>query len=197
VYQMDLVKHQITKHMPPSERYLDIIRRGAVYYGLKKEFIEWLNGIKYVPRKEAKDFARTADPPTNGLELTVEELAKYDGSNGSEVLASMNGKIIKFVGDLTQKDATQSYEFFKKRYGGKEGTFQLARGLYDPKYAVATSYETMSEEHKASVEDMWMNFVTQAGAIPFTKNYACVGRIVKKKTQASSSSVPNGTSTKL
>jgi len=202
VYQMDLVKHQITKHMPPSERYLDIIRRGAVYYGIKKEFVEWLNAVKYIPRKDPKDFNRAPDPPKDGLELTSEELAKYDGNNGSEVMAAMNGKLIKFVGDLTQKDITQSYEFFKKRYGGKDGTFQLARGLYDPKYSVATSIESMSDEHKSSIEDMWMNFVTQAGAIPFTRSYAVVGRLVARKpapasSSSLSSSAPNGTSTKL
>jgi len=68
----------------PSERYLDIISKGCEHFGVSREYIEWLRGHECVPRKDPATYRkipvhRLHQSGKKHLNLTAEELAKYDG----------------------------------------------------------------------------------------------------------------------
>jgi len=177
VYQMDpkkMTTKQQSVNSLPGERYIDIITRGAIHYGLKVEFIQWLSTVKVTPRKAPKDFNKI-DEPEGDLTMTFEELEKFDGNDGRDLMFSVNYKIMKFVGDMNNPDAKNTYENIKRRAPGKDLTISTARGLYEPRYPIASTVDEMSEEHRGWVEDlfcMWLNNKTF---------YKVIGRIAKKK----------------
>jgi len=172
VYQMDPSK-RTTKEVinnPPSERYIDIIARGAVHYGIREEFTKWLATVKVTPRKHHKEFKKLGEPQES-LTLTFKELEKYDGNDGRDLMFSVNYKIVKFVGDRSTQEAQNAYDNMKRRAGGKDYTVGAARGLYEPRYPIANTLLEMTEEHRAWVEDLFCSWM-----IP--DYYKVVGRAV-------------------
>jgi gamma-glutamylcyclotransferase (GGCT)/AIG2-like uncharacterized protein YtfP len=161
VYQMDPAKITITVNNPPSERYIDIITQGCKHYGVKQSFIDYLKSIKVIPRAEPKDFKKYPEPEDPSKTMTMAEVTRCDGCDGRDLCYVINGKVIKFVGDVSEqannKAAQQAYAWGKDRFAGRECTFLMARMLYEPKYPLPTCYKDMSAEHKASVEHMWAN----------------------------------------
>jgi len=175
VYQMDPAK-RTTKEVvnnPPSERYIDIITRGAVHFGIKSEFTKWLSTVKVTPRKHPSEFKKLAEPE-NLISVTWKELEKYDGNDGRDLMFAVNYKVVKFVGDLSTQEAKNAFENMKRRAAGKDYTCMAARGLYEPNYPIAKSLAEMSDEHKAWVEDLFCSW--------FIPNYyKVVGRITESK----------------
>ena len=68
----------------PSERYLDIICRGCVAFGVAPEYINWLRSHEMVRRKLPSEYKKipvhALHQSGKGLHLTAELLAKYDGA---------------------------------------------------------------------------------------------------------------------
>ena len=51
VYTMPANKNDIVGiNRPPTERYIDIMTRGALHFGVKQSYIDWLNSIEVQPR---------------------------------------------------------------------------------------------------------------------------------------------------
>jgi hypothetical protein len=160
VYQFDLAKLKATAPLPynpPSERYIDIITRGAKHYGVKQEFIDWLGTIKTVPRPDPKDFKKLPEPEDPTATMTVSELAKLTGDDGTDLHLAVNFKVLKFVGDRSNPAVQSSYDWQKARYAAKHITCLMAKILYEPKYPVPSSVHEMSEEHRALIEN---NFIS-------------------------------------
>jgi len=170
VYKMDESKRfskEVTNN-PPSERYIDIITRGAIHYGIKSDFTKWLATIKVTPRRKPSEFKKL-QVPENPLTLTWKELEKYDGNDGCDLMFAVNYKIVKFDGDLSTQEGKNSFELMKRRAGGKDYTLMAARGLYEPNYPIAATLAQMTDEHRAWVEDSFCSF--------FARNCKVVGKV--------------------
>ena len=87
------------------------------------------------------------------------------------MMIAVNGKVLRWVGDLSDPSARMMYEYTASRYAGTDVTFKWSRMLYEPKYRIATCYSDMQDDHKAWVEDMFANRFT-GNQQP---NYVCVG----------------------
>jgi len=149
VYKMDEAKIDPTiPNRPPSERYIDIIVRGCVHYGVAQSHIDWLKEQHFVPRKSPKDYNKIPTPPS--IFFTQQELSTMDGLEGRDMGYSMNGKVLKFVGTPQQK---LRFAFVTNNYAGTDATLRVARMLYEPLYPVAESLDKMPLEHRSYCED--------------------------------------------
>jgi hypothetical protein len=77
---------------PPGERYLDIIMRGCVHYGVKQEWIDYLKTHPCTPRKKVSEFQKIPLPTDPAI------LAKIFTMEGTEPLRSLNTPQTKFRG---------------------------------------------------------------------------------------------------
>jgi len=160
VYQVDPSKVPVdwkTMNAPPGERYIDIISQGAVHYKVSDKFVEWLKTVKTTPRKKPSEY-RKVPAPKEDKKITAAELAKNDGAGTNELWMAINGKVCKWVGDLSKPGNVNMLEF-TKRFAGKDGTVGMARGMYEPKFPIPTTLEAMPEEHRGLVEDNFCGFL--------------------------------------
>jgi len=168
VYEADSSKlpQSFTKEGTPTERYIDIIVRGQREYGVAESWVKQLAATKVQPRKPPSEY-KSFGPPPSGKTMTLEELKKYDGTKGDDLLIGINGKVIRYVPPTDPKDMMA--KGFLQRFAGKDNTLHFARGLYEPRYAIATTLEAMSDDHKRWVEDNATNFI---------KNYEVVAALI-------------------
>lgn len=172
VYKMD--ENKLDRSKPPglpSERYIDIITQGLKHFNADVNYINWLQHQPCIPRKQSADYAKLILPCNNCREYTLDELSQYDGRDGRDLLIAVNGKVLKWIGDLNNPSTRMQHDYIQQRYAGTDVTFKWSRMLYEPKYRIATCYNEMQSEHKAWVEDMFAERF-QANEQP---NYECVG----------------------
>ena len=109
-------------------------------------------------------FSRKAKTQT--LEMTLEELSKFDGSNG-KVYMSVSGNIF----DVSACEAYYpggNYSVF----AGKDGTVALAKMSLDAKHMNVE--ETLTSQELKTLEE-WVVYYRD------TKKYPIIGRISNKK----------------
>jgi hypothetical protein len=152
-FKTDRVKEMKTNN-PPSERYLDIIIRGCEHYGVKQSWVDFLKAHPFVPRKKPSEYKKLPEPEDKTKFVTKAELSKYDGRDGRELMVAVNGKVCKWAADPTNPAAGFTFKWLAENVGGKDATIFWARGLYEPKYPIAKSFEEMTPEHRAFVEDL-------------------------------------------
>jgi hypothetical protein len=137
----------------PSERYIDIITRGATAAGIKKEYIDWVNSVPNIPRTKPADF-KTFPVPENPKVFTAEELKTHlNAVHPAPIFCALNGKVFKFT---TEKGSMRDKIY--RKHSGKDITLFYASALYEPMYPPVTTVEAMSAEHKAWVEDISVSF---------------------------------------
>jgi gamma-glutamylcyclotransferase (GGCT)/AIG2-like uncharacterized protein YtfP len=159
VYQMDQSRMDgRVQSLPPSERYIDIIVRGGKHFGMKKEFLDWLLSVTVVPRRLPKDYRKLNEPADPNTFMTIDEVKRCDGLEDRDLCTVINGKVLKFVGDLSLKAVHGSHEYARRNFGGRDATCMMARNLYEPLFPIATTLENMSIEHRCFVEDMFAGF---------------------------------------
>lgn len=153
-YIMDPKKMDLTKPSAlPGERYLDIIARGCQHYGVQQHYIDWLKAQPCVPRRKPEDY-RTFPIPEQTPIMHFSQLVGKDGSNDTDLLCAINGKVLKFVGDREQ----MVFRFAQKNYSGQDITCRIASYLYEPLYKPAFHRSDMSPEHCRFAEDILANW---------------------------------------
>ena len=143
----------------PSERYIDILSRGAESFGVAPSYVAWLKGHPCNPRKtidEFKTFDRTAIP-ADRLPMTYDEVEPFNGQSGDDkpFLVIVNGLVLE-VGE----GHSRRFMSANREKGIVDQTVNISKMLYEPKYGDATpnSLQEMSAEHKLFVEDLMFNF---------------------------------------
>jgi hypothetical protein len=172
VYQMDESRFDMTKFKDalPQERYIDIITLGAIHYKCNPKFVEWLKTVKTQPRKKPSELRSLPNPPDR--KITKAELASSTGADSRELWVCINGKVLKWIGDLSNPGNIALYEM-AKRFSGKEGALGIARAVYEPKFPVAETYADMPAEHRALVEDAFFGWAWSREP----PNYTPIGRL--------------------
>jgi predicted heme/steroid binding protein len=174
VYKMDESKLDRSKPAGlPSERYLDIISQGLKHFAVDQAYIEWIKSQKCIPRKKPDEFASLALPCSHAQcrRFTLDELSQYDGKDGRDLCVGVNGKVLKWVGDVNDPEVSMNYRYIADRYGGTDLTFKFSRLLYEPRYPIASCKHTMDAEHKRWVENLMVERMV------FTNKpmYECIG----------------------
>jgi len=177
---MNLINQSIAV---PSERYLDIIVKGCEYYNVRPEYINRLkNEQAVIPRKQPHEFESFTDIPPDVF-YSVDELARHDGNDPTLPLwICVNGKILEYAGlpatdDLDYEQQQRFYSFFQPLHGGKEIDHVMAKRLYEPLYKLPLTEEDLSDEHRAMIEDAYLNWVFKSSQ---NKRYwKPIGRILR------------------
>ena len=135
---------------PPTERYLDIMMQGAKHFGVKEEYIEFLRNHEKQPRHKPEEF-RSMPVPADDKKFTLQEIVDTN-AKGDDLLMTVNGKVRQFI---AQKSG-MFYNFGKKQADTGIPSFEVmfSTFLYDPKYGTVKSYEELTREHAAYIEDM-------------------------------------------
>ena len=81
---------EVDKH--PTERYIDIMVRGAIHFGVKQSYVDWLKSLEVQPRTKPEEFVKFELP--EGLPMmTLEELKAGNGRDGNPLYFAINGKV--------------------------------------------------------------------------------------------------------
>lgn len=160
-YKMDQTRMDKIPDALPGERYLDIIARGAVHYGVDPAYVETLRQIPVQPRKKVSEYRKVPLPPP-AARVSKERLAAGLASEGQELLISINGKVLKFATDPASSPlVARWYEWNKHRYAGTEIAANIAKTLYEPLYPIPTTYEEMLPAMRAWAEELFLGFASQ------------------------------------
>jgi len=138
---------------PPAERYMDILKEGAKYFGLKKEFIEKkLENVQIIPRKSLQELRVFKVPNEELPEWTLKEMKDKDKEDIDVVYVGLQKKILRLnLKDLPNNSHTQ----ILKRDRGTLWAYEIAsKFMYDPKFGVPQTVEDMTDDHHRYVEDL-------------------------------------------
>ena len=181
-YKMDSNNQAVN---PPTERYLDIIVKGCEYYHVRQEYIDRLKHEQaVVPRKKPSTFQSFDNVPNNAFH-TVEEIARHNASSSTLSLwVCINGKVLEYAGlpPTDHPDYEQQrrfYSFFQPLFGGRVVDFGMARALYEPLYKLPLSEEDLTDEHRAMLEDTFVDMVVNSA--PNKDQWKPIGRLQKTK----------------
>jgi hypothetical protein len=163
----------------PGERYLDIIMRGAVHYGVSPAYIEKLKLVPVQPRKKVHEYRRVPTPPD--VTITKEQLAAGTGVDGADLLISIHGKVLRWAVDPndpnTPQGVRQSFEWSRNRFAAQEISVNVAKTLYEPLYPIPTTYEEMKLDARLWAEELFYSFTRAAYPPEGTKlgNWEVIG----------------------
>jgi hypothetical protein len=184
-YKMNLINQPIAL---PSERYLDIIVKGCEYYNVRPEYINRLrNEQAVIPRKQPHEFESFTDIPPDVF-YSVDELARHDGSDPTLPLwICVNGKILEYAGlpatdDLDYEQQRRFYSVFQPSHGGKEIDHVMAKWLYEPLYKLPLTEEDLSDEHRAMIEDAYLNWMSKISQ--HKRYWKPIGRILRSSNES-------------
>lgn len=154
----------------PSERYIEIITKGCMHFGVAQSYIDYLNTITVIPRRKPEEFMKI--PVEESLPIwTLEDVAIGNGEDGNPMYVAINDKVREYIG-ATDSSAPPFFPVFQTaKFFGKDLDLLMPRMLYDPKYGVYDTHEEMSREHCASLEDF---HVTNVG-----NNFKTIALIVR------------------
>mmetsp|Transcript_92321 Transcript_92321/g.211350 ORF Transcript_92321/g.211350 Transcript_92321/m.211350 type:complete len:371 (+) Transcript_92321:63-1175(+) len=133
----------------PTQRYIEIMVEGCRSHGVKEEWIERLLSNEAQPRRPASEF-RKFEVPSGSPVFTWDQIRRPEAGTH---YTTCNFKVFKHTGSETDP----GFEMIQ-RISGNDCTFFIGCSLYDPKYGMPKNLEDMSEEHRASVEDMMTQF---------------------------------------
>lgn len=123
---------------------------GAKYYGVKQEHIDWLNNLEQQRRAKPENFA-AYDLPEDAPTMTLDEVKSGTGKDGGPIYCTINNKVLEFNSEITDEKIKS---FVIDLNAGKQLDVVMSNLLYDPKYGIHQTVETMSEEHRAYLEDL-------------------------------------------
>lgn len=174
-YEFDKSKLSTNISKPPSERYIDIMTQGMLYYKCDINAINELkNTPNQVPRKKVEEFSKFIIPDEyKNTIYTWNDIKGCNGLNDKQLRIVVNGKVFQLVHPINISD-----EDFEKRklkdsnFGGTDTTVTYAKMIYEPKYSPCNTIYEMSDEHKAWVEDLAYNFINNPPIY-----YTCIGRV--------------------
>jgi hypothetical protein len=158
---LDKTPEEAYEEGPSTERYIDIICRGCLHFGVEQKYIDYLRNYPVTPRKKPAEFASFGVVPT-GVTMSRAELAAQAGE-GRELLA-INGKVVEFLGPRSE-----AFVKIWSRYMGTDVTLSMALNLYEPLFPVPNSVEDMHPDHKGSIEDHMKGFVER-----YNRQYAVI-----------------------
>ena len=150
----------MVKNSIPKERYLDIMIEGAKHFEVSPDHIQWLENHEKQPRKQLSELSKWSDwceIPSELPVITKEEL------ENAEDLFGFNRIVFRMMDDVKPE--------LKKRFAGQELAVRFSRLVYDPKYGIHDSLDTMTPEHIAYSEDFFT-----APDRHFKMTVECVGR---------------------
>ena len=138
-YKMDPAKmNQFGPDALPGERYLDIIIRGAIHFGVDPAYIDKLRKIPVQPRRKVAEYRLIPTPPDVIIPKSVLEAGT--GGEGKDLLISIHGKVCKFTADPHSSPMVmQTYQWAKNRFAGQEICVPVAKVLYEPLYPIPTT----------------------------------------------------------
>ena len=159
VFKPDLLAKdpELFAEHPPKQRYLDILKEGAKDYGVDEDYINnVLNATEFVPRKsisELKSFKLLVE--TDNLPgWSMEEVKAKDSEQEHVVFIAVNQYVVRL--DVTEPCAQR--EILQTSRGSQLSFVIAGKWIYEPLHGVPSSYEDMSEAHRAEVEDWFIEF---------------------------------------
>ena len=121
-------------------------------------------------------------PPTCSPPLTVGPWV-LDSTRFYPLRIAVNKKILEWVGDLSQPLLANTYEFMRFNFGGTDLTVSYTAIFFEPKYPIPKSYEEMSHEHRAMIEDIFAEKVMSED--PSKREWKLVGFLSSSEQKSS------------
>ena len=133
---------------------------GAQNFGVSEEWIEFLKTVEQRPRRNVEEYCKYSDKCEIPEELPI--ISKEELENSEDMFAF--NRIVYRMKEDTPAGT-------KKWLAGKELALFINQALYDPKYGIHTSLDTITPEHMAYLEDF-----TNKPTAGFQPSIECVGR---------------------
>jgi len=162
-YKMDQKKLAVFSQVnnPPGERYLDIITRGAVHFGVDPAYIAKLRTVTTQPRKQLHEYRKIQPPPDRVISKA--ELAAGTGAEqydeNKPLLISCNGKVLRWAVKPETESQQFGYNWARSRYSGTECVVDVAKTLYEPLYPLPTTFDEMTPECRSWGEELFVGFM--------------------------------------
>lgn len=140
----------------PGERYIDIMTQGCKHFGVKQEYIDWLQSLEVRPRTDPSEFKKLVIPEDCPL-WTMKDVLIGDGKDERPLYATVNGKVVENFG--VKKDSPYYDILVTKVNMQKEGQKSLevlwATILYEPNYGVPSQDDRdYSQGHRDYIENL-------------------------------------------
>jgi hypothetical protein len=159
----------VTAECKPTERYVDIMVRGAVHAGMRSDLVEALRGTPVVPRKPAEDFLPfpVAAEHGDGRGMRIFQLHELAGHGSNEHYTVFNGRVLLHDSEnprmAAAREGLPDLLASGRFRDGEDITMFCAVQYYEPRYAEngvsGSSVEEMSQEHLAWLEDWCASFI--------------------------------------
>lgn len=135
---------------PPSQRYLDIIIEGCQHFGVKEEYIQWLQVHEAQPRKRLGDLS-TLQLPYNLPKMTMDDVVAADGHESRNLFVTLNGKVLNMI--FPEKNSFRQLMMTQKAAGVHAWEVHSNLLLYDPMFGSLKSPDDITKECAARIED--------------------------------------------
>eukprot|EP00090_Calanus_glacialis_P006348 TRINITY_DN14957_c2_g1_i1.p1 TRINITY_DN14957_c2_g1~~TRINITY_DN14957_c2_g1_i1.p1 ORF type:complete len:279 (+),score=63.49 TRINITY_DN14957_c2_g1_i1:113-838(+) len=153
---------ELFKEHPPKERYIEILKEGAIEYGVDNNYIsKTLETVYYEPRKSKTDLKSFKQLIKNGSQdtqilpsWTMEELREKDKENSDNVFIALNKNVLRL--DISEPCAHR--EILQTSRGTQLAFIIAGKWIYDPMFGVPANFEEMSEDQCRAVEDWFIEF---------------------------------------
>lgn len=160
---------------PPQQRYIEIMVEGCEYYGVKKEYIDFLKNHDQIPRPMPNEFKSFGQVPDDVPSKHKEEILKCNGAQGAPLWITVNSMVLECDADRE----SEHFKYFQKtsdKFGRALEMF-LSHIIYDPKYGMPDNLEGFTREHSAYIEDWFCRYLEGEG---FRDLWRVVGRFDQK-----------------
>jgi len=147
---------------PPKERYMDILKEGAIKHGVDEAYInDVLGKTEFDPRKCKENwetFEKIAKDTNKEYEtlpqMNLDDIKKKNTENEDIIFAALNNNVLRLdiSEPCTHRGIIQSRDCDQLSY------IVAAKWIYDPLYGVPESYEDMGEDQRLAVEDWFIEF---------------------------------------
>lgn len=145
---------------PPSERYLDIIKEGCRSFGVKDEYIRFLDNHEAQPRKNIEDLKKIAVPTDINLpSMSISDVISANGKDSNPLYMFINGKVIELLPESSpcnRKSFFGLYADFKER-GHHSIAVVIFTMMYDPKYGAVKNIDDITQEMADLAEDIFVD----------------------------------------
>lgn len=134
-------------------------------HGVDPSYVDWLRRIVCTPRTPIEQL-REIELPANFELISLDRLARCDGSSEAPLMISVNHKVLRFAGS-----SCPAFERIREDFGGREITYLLSLMAYEPHFELPSAPERMTLLHRRVVEDS----IARKTACIASFDWICVG----------------------
>ena len=176
-------KSKNEKEHPPSERYLEILTEGCRHFGVDPAYTAALAATPYTPRKRLDELSRFPVTAPDGAALPVWSAAEIEAKIAANIASAsaagdepaaatlfrMNGKVLRYTGAPGGR-----MEGYIKTIADRNMCYAMSQILYDPKFTFPRTFDEMSRDHCAYIEDFFYSWATKEGTRPVETEYEVI-----------------------